>query len=378
MIETQANLRHSPLWPVTNQEAANLLTTIQAGWELVAQYGDPLDEYRAARQGLAIMDQSAWGCLTLTNTDRLGFVQRMSTNDTTKLSAGDGLKTIFTTPTGRIVDHTLVLCQSDQLLVVGSLGMGAALYDWFRRYIFFRDKVRAKNITDETARLALFGPDTPRALATVLGIDIGSWPLDHHVDQPLPENGAESPGGTVTLARMTGFGEPAALLIGAPASLAWVWPRLVASGGRPLGLQAYEMLRIEAGIPVQGRELGEEYNPHEAGIISSVSFSKGCYIGQEVIARLDTYQKVQKHLMGLQPVGKPSNISDIFQPGAKILAEDREAGTITSVTYSPALASPIALGYVRTRWAQPGAELQLERPDGVRLPVRLVELPFVR
>ncbi|MSP11388.1 MAG: aminomethyl transferase family protein [Chloroflexi bacterium] len=378
MIETQTNLRHSPLWRVTNREGADLPTMVHAGWELGSQYRGPLDEYQAARQGLAILDQSAWACLTLSNTDRLGFVQRMSTNDATKLSPGGGMKTIFTTPTGRILDETLILCQPDQLLVVGSLGMGAALFNWFRHYIFFRDKVKAQNITDTTARLALFGPSTPAALAAVLDVDVSSWSLYQHADIPISESAALAAGSTITLARIAGFGEPAASVIGTAESLTWLWGRLVEHGGQPLGMRAYDMLRIEAGIPEQGRELGEEYNPHEAGIIDAVSFSKGCYIGQEVIARLDTYQKIQKHLMGIQPVTTGAGWAESLQPGAKLISStNQEAGFITSAAYSPALAGPIALGYIRTKWAEPGAELRLQAQGDNQLPVQLVKLPFV-
>lgn len=137
-----------------------------------------------------------------------------------------------------------------------------------------------------------------------------------------------------------------------------MWQHLVASGLTPLGMEAYEALRVRHAIPAYGRELGEAYNPLEAGLIGSINFEKGCYIGQEVIARLDTYHKVQRHLALLQF----SSQSDVS--AAQTLQHNgQNMGVVTSVTRVPTTGEVIGLGYVRTGLAAPGTRLQLAGSD---------------
>jgi hypothetical protein len=125
----------------------------------------------------------------------------------------------------------------------------------------------------------------------------------------------------------------------------------------PIGTQAYEAVRLQHAVPLYGHEMGDAYNPLEAGLIGSIDFHKGCYIGQEVIARLDTYQKVQKRLVRLR-----------FSPDAKVfqdaaLEDDgQQVGKVTSVTSLPITGERIGLGYVRTGSLEVGAHLQLAAP----------------
>ena len=127
---------------------------------------------------------------------------------------------------------------------------------------------------------------------------------------------------------------------------------------------------MERGIPAFGKELGESYNPLEAGLMPLISFTKGCYIGQEVVARLNTYDKVQKSLVGLRWDGDSAGAS-----GTRLLLDGKQAGVMTTAAMSPRIAGVIGLGYVRKAHATPGSELLLESPDGPT-PVRVTTLPF--
>jgi len=153
-----------------------------------------------------------------------------------------------------------------------------------------------------------------------------------------------------------------------------LWDELM-NTGQPLGVQpmgeaAYDVLRIEAGWPASKIDFDEELNPHEAGMLPYINFNKGCYIGQEVIARLDTYDKVQKHLLGLVLEG------DIV-PVAKspISIADQEVGYVTSACHSIGLGQNIALGYVRSKFADDGREVRVVSDKGAMMG-KLVKLPF--
>lgn len=130
----------------------------------------------------------------------------------------------------------------------------------------------------------------------------------------------------------------------------------------------FEVLQIEAGQGAPGAEWTEEHNPLEAGLVRIVSFNKGCYIGQEVVARLDSYNKVKQHLVGF--IGE-----DPIPPGAEFSDEGRTTGRITRSTFSPELQQYIALGYIRTQYANPGTEVVAEY-NGRKYPLQIVKLPF--
>jgi folate-binding protein YgfZ len=137
-----------------------------------------------------------------------------------------------------------------------------------------------------------------------------------------------------------------------------------------VGTEALEMVRIEQGVPVQGNELNEDANPLEAGLLDHISFNKGCYIGQEVVARLDTYDKVQRKLVG---VSWNENAAPVER--APLRFDETEVGYTTSHARSPRLDRPVALAYVRNAHAKPGTALSMDSTDG-RVEVRVEGLPL--
>jgi folate-binding protein YgfZ len=138
----------------------------------------------------------------------------------------------------------------------------------------------------------------------------------------------------------------------------------------PIGLEVFDVLRIEAGIPVYGRELREDYNPLEANLRKFVSFTKGCYIGQEVIVRLDTYNKLQRRLVGF--------IFDTrggVERNARVLFNDEEIGLVTSSAFSYGIQKTIGLGYVKLQYAVPGVNLKVIS-KGKEIFAEVINLPF--
>ncbi|MGQ9903828.1 MAG: CAF17-like 4Fe-4S cluster assembly/insertion protein YgfZ [Anaerolineae bacterium] len=267
-----------------------------------------------------------FGRLRLTGSTRLDFVQRMSTGDMRGLQAGEGRTTVFTTPIGRMVDYTLVLAEPDSLLLVCGGGNQERLARWLRKYILFNDDVQVSDESSALPMLGIFGPEAD-AWAETVQPGASSWPLYTHR------------AGLVKAQPLQGAGY---YWIGRNAPIAQA----------PSPLSEYEALRIAAGYPAYPGEINEDYIPLEAGLLDAVSFTKGCYIGQEIIARMESRGQLAKKLARLQLT---SNGEASAQPGDRLLADSAEVGVITSV--SPA--GDAALGYVRSAHAQPGARLRI-------------------
>ena len=145
---------------------------------------------------------------------------------------------------------------------------------------------------------------------------------------------------------------PNLYIVGQAEAVANAWQASMSAGDEPMGTEAWEALRVALAVLVHGTELGDAYNPLEAGLMGAISFTKGCYIGQEVIARLDTYQKVQCRLVSLA-------IPDSIESGTRLMQDNREVGMLTSVSPLIANGQKLGLGYVRTAAVDQGAQLQL-------------------
>ena len=329
-----------------------------ADWELPAHYGDPEAEYRAGRQGAVLRDTSHWSRLRFSGRDHLDFLHRMTTNHFQGLAPGAGLEAVFTDNRGRILELGTFYRAGEQTLAVLSPSGREKIPAWLDRYIF-AEKITTQDLTLELAMFEVFGPQAAALFAQVLGQDLTSVADHHLLNDPLTEG--------VWLARLDRFGHAGLRAIGPAAKLIELWGRLAAAGAQPLGEEAWEMLRVEAGLPMQGQELGEEHNPWEANLGRTIHMNKGCYIGQEVIARLDTYDKVKQRLIGLELPEGP-----LPPAGTVLRAGTAEAGRLTSAVRISGQPRGIGLAYVRRDHWQPGTLLQLE---GNPQPVCVVPLP---
>lgn len=278
--------------------------------------------------------------LLLTGQTRLELVNRMSTQAVTGLKSGEGAATVLTTDIGRIIDRVILYATSDSVYVLTGDGHAAALARYFMRNIFFNDDVRVQDITAETAVFGVYGPRAAEMLAAA-GFAEVDFPL-HHWRQ------SEIGGATAYIHRADPVTDDSYLVTASATDREAVWGALSAAGLVPIDEPSYDYLRIEAGLPRFGRELSLHYIPLETGLWDDVSFSKGCYTGQEIIARMESRGKLAKRLVGLRP-GAP------VEAGAEITAGGRSVGTITSAADGPA--GLLALGYVKTAALSEGAEL---------------------
>lgn len=314
------------------------------GFQLPAVYSDFASEYAAATTGVGVHDASYMGRLKATGEDGLDLLNRMSTNKVVDLASGEGAVTVLTTDRGRIIDVLGVVNQGDHVILLTSPGRQQAVIDWLDKYTIMEDLV-IEDVTAETTMLALIGPDA----GDLLGRGPSQLPQDSLTSRSL------SLAGTDVLAVEQPLGSLSRYwLICAPDAAAGLWQHLTDNGAIPIGATAMDAVRVNFGVPEYGPELGEPYNPLEAGLIGSVDFTKGCYIGQEVIARLDSYKKVQKYLVSLS-----FDTESIVSPGLELLEEGKPVGSITSVAPEATSGVLKGLGYVKAANATPGARLDI-------------------
>ncbi len=315
--------------------------------------------YWAARTGAALRDEGDHARLWLGGEDRIAFLQRISTNDV-RLLPGQGAVTVLTSPTARIQAVLTVLAMPAGLLLLAGPGQGPALFNTLRTQIFFNDKIALEGRGGALAQFSLLGPQSAGLLAQIAG-PVDDLPLFGW--RTLPIVGVD-----VTVQRGEGLGgDGFTLLIPSPAALA-VKAALLRAGALPLDEDAYHVLRVEAGVPAPGAELTEQVNPLEAGLRRFCDDHKGCYTGQEIIARQITYDKVTTHLVGLL-------LDERVAPEAKIMAEGKQAGWVSSAVHSIALQRPIALAFVRRPHHEPGVQVTVQSGEHA-LAASVVSLPF--
>ena len=326
---------------------------------LPRHYGEVRHEYDRAISAAVVRDCSHLGRLRFDGADHLDFLHRMSTNDFNSLTSGTGLQAVFTDNRGRILELGTFFRDGDSSLAIVSPGGGQRLLEWLERF-HFAERFEMVDVASATAMIEVFGPD-----ASTVAREIAGNPLPDDNLRVLREAGDTG----IWFARVDRFGHAGFLVVGPPGSVRDSWSQLLRAGATPIGEEAWDILRVEAGLPIHDAELNEDHNPWEAGLDDAIHLDKGCYIGQEVLARLDTYDKVKQHLVGL---GLPPDLSPVAS--APLRAGRKEAGTVTSTCCSPRFGN-IGLAYVRTAHAAEGTVLSCES-EGSEQTATVVALPF--
>ncbi|MDP3062831.1 MAG: folate-binding protein [Chloroflexota bacterium] len=320
--------------------------------ELTPRYTDTTSEYRAALEGAALHDASRFGRLRVTGVDALDLLNRLSTNRLDRLSAGESAMTVLVDEKARIIDLLTVANLGDELLIFTSPGAAQRVVQWLDKYTF-AEEIAVQDVTDSTAMLSLLGPESPAVLARLPDLDMKGA-------APNTASRLSLDGVAAILVRRDAPWLPSWDLVVPAGQAARVWDALAGAGATPMGEEAWQALRVERGVPIHGHELTEQYNPLEAGLAACVSFDKGCYIGQEVIARLDTYKKLQRRLVRLRfPPGAAVAEGDALEQGGK------RVGVLTSVATRPADGAVLAIGYVRLTALDGAVRLSLADKPGV-------------
>jgi folate-binding protein YgfZ len=341
-----------------------------SGQEAVVHYGDWLAEHRALREAAGVIDLSFRGRLCLLGEDRQRFLHGQVTNDVKKLEAGQGCYAAIISGKGKMQADLNIFRLENELLLDFEPGLADELVQRLDKYII-ADDVQVVDVAPHYGLLSVQGPKSAEALAKLgLPVILPDKPLDlvKLADETL---------GELYIANHARLGSQGFDLFVPTASLGAVLDKLIAScrevGGDAAGWRAFDTARIEAGIPRFGVDMDETNLPPEAGLEGkAVSYSKGCYIGQEVIARIRTYGQVAKALRGLRLA---DDLAALPVKGDKLVKDGKDVGYITSAVASPALKANIALGYVRKECNQPGTVLTLRVGAG-EARAFIVPLPF--
>ena len=310
----------------------------------------------AVETGVALCDRSDWGRIWLSGADRLRFLHNQTTNDIQSLKPGQSCDTVFVTSTGRTIDLATAYILEDAILLLVSPGYSQKLIDWMDRFIFFADKVELQDITESTIAFSLLGTGSD-ALLEKLGIHAIAL---HSPNTHQRVNLADI---EVRVAVGSGLTTPGYTLIADRDRGSALWQALTEAGAVPLGEQAWQQIRIAQGRPVPGQELTEENNPLEAGLWQTISLSKGCYIGQETIARLHTYKGVKQQLWGVR-------LSQAAAPETPVFSGEEKIGKLTSCIETQA--GWLGLAYIRTKAIAPDLVVQVGDQSA-----ELVAVPFV-
>ena len=337
-------------------------------WELVAHFTDPHEEHCTVRQAVGIIDLSHRGRLRLTGNDRAAYLHRIISNDVEGLSIGEGNYATILTNRGKIIADMNVYVFDESIGIETNTETTSTLYQELDKYLV-ADDVTIEDLTEHTGAIGIHGPKSIELLQEIFGFDVGDLPQYHSIIHEID-------GRCLICVRVNETGEVGYNLCTTSESMEWLWDTLLTKGrtfsAQPVGLTALNSLRIEAGIPRYGAELDDSVFPLEAELEQSISFEKGCYIGQEIVARMKYRGHPNRLLRGFEIVGdvQPQNRDRLFDA-------DKEIGWITSATVSPTLEKIIAMGYVRIAFTDEGSQIEVETTDGpVNATTRL--LPFYR
>jgi folate-binding protein YgfZ len=329
---------------------------------LPARFDSPETEWRYAREGCAVFAAGFRAMVRASGSDRESFLHGMLSNDVKALQAGQGAYAAHLTQQGKIVCDLRLYRSEDFFLLDTLASRSDALLQSLDRYLI-ADDVEFRCCEEDTPLLGLEGSQAVALLARVLGQEISGPDLSHR--------DIEFRGSHIRVVVVSEVNRSGLLLCGTPALAADLFAKLCECGAKPIGMEALDVLRVEGGVPWYGLDMDDEVLLMETGLERAVSFTKGCYLGQEVVERIVARGRVNRKLSGLLFEG-----ADTPEPGVKLTSGEREVGYVTSSVRSFALNRPIGLGYVHRSFLEPGTELEVGRQEG-RTKATVTKLPFV-
>lgn len=300
------------------------------------------ESYTAAYEAAIVVDQSERGFLRFTGETRLDLINRMSTQKVVGLASGQGAATILTTDIGRIIDRIILYAADDRVYCLTGQNNGDNIARYLMRFVFFMDDFQVEELSQQTAILGVYGRRSQEILADRFEMEL-DLPL-HHWTEVRINNSA------VTIHRTDPIAGDSFLIRCNVEEIDDLQAFLLEAGVTPANEEAFEYLRIVEGQPRLGRELTPDYIPLEAGLWDDVSFNKGCYTGQEIIARMESRGRLAKKLALFR-------LESLVEPGTEVISSGKAVGIITSAADGPA--GVRALGYVKTSALEDGGPFKV-------------------
>jgi len=352
------------------------------GCNLPANYGDAQREYKFARESVALIDKNYRCVFSFTGKDRVRYLNAMLTGNIRDLAAGHGNVSLLLNPQGRILAEVEALALEDRLLVISFAMIRARLIETFDKFIIM-DDVTLEDVTDKFGTLALEGPEAAEIVRELCGTDLNALEDFAHVENTIA--------GISCRVIRTSAGEiPGVEFLTPRENLAALWNLLLIAvkkhGGGPVGYEALNVLRLEEGVAWYGVDFDENQIPHQASLEAThISYTKGCYTGQEIVERVRSRGQIQRRRVMLRFSGDaiPRAGEPLFAPSAQDSVEHdaenktersaenpaepstenpagrgAEIGFVTRAARSPKFAAVIGMGYVRREQMDPGSKVK--------------------
>ena len=338
-----------------------------ARWSVPNDYGEELSEYKAVRENVGIIDLSPRGKLRLSGKHHLKFLQGMLSNDVLKLEKDKGMYATILTVKGRMISDMRVYREKESVLLDLEPGLNEKVAQLLTKFRLSY-KADINDITDNMGLLSIQGPHSGKLMELLLEEEIPQMEEFNFIQK-------EFSGRDLTIVKVNRTGEEGYDIYLDNSGLEVLWSTLINKGEglniKPVGYGVMNTLRIEAGIPIYGIDMDESNIPIEAGLWDALNFEKGCYVGQEVVARIKWRGHVNWHLMGFKSEGEM-----VPEIGAEIFDGERKIGRITSSAFSHTLNNPLSIGYIRREFKEAGTKVSLKGADGSEVQAEVNELPF--
>lgn len=361
----QAESLKSPLHDLF--AAGGILFSTADNWLVPSNFSDARQEYAAVREhGAGLLDLSSRARIRVSGTEAVLFLNGLITNDMKTLGQNQWMPAVFPNVQGRLLASVRVLRLADQgtspmFLLDSEASMRERVLQTIFKFTMAGD-FKVEDVTTTSACISIQGKDAPAIMNQAFGTDAQSG----NTLQSHSWNGIEL---LVVHASYTGE-EGYDIIVDAPIAVR-IWQALLAAGAKGVGTKTLEVLRIEAGIPKSGVDMDESLVVSETNLDDAVSFTKGCYIGQEIIARIKYRGHVAKKISGVV-------LDSQVEPSAKLLSpENKEVGTVTSIAFSPLLQKWIGVALIKYQYLAAGTELHaMAESETIRCTV--TDLPFVK
>ncbi|MFZ3200366.1 MAG: aminomethyltransferase family protein [Candidatus Acidiferrales bacterium] len=350
MEEKTTAIMETPL--ASEHRAANARMKEFAGCLLPAAFSDFGREYRAAREAVALFDTSWHAILAATGRDRAKYLHAITSNNIQAIEEGRGTLALLLNPQGHILAELEVYAQAERLLVRAHASVRERTVATLEKYIISSD-VNIEDLTEKAGSMAIEGPRAAVIVQQACGLELGLLPEMAIRDVTIGHISCQ-------FLRRSHFGELGAEFIARRDALPSLWQKLLAGvrahDGEPIGMDTLNSLRLEAGVPWFGADFGDAMIPHEAALENThISFTKGCYTGQEIVERVRSRGHVNRKRVALKfsTVEPPP-------PGAKLRAGGADVGHVTSAAFSPAAGTAIGMGYLRREHFAPGSVVEFD------------------
>ena len=338
------------------------------GWDMAQSYSGSSEEHHAVRANAGLIDLSFCGCLRIWGTEAVQFLNGLVSNDVKSLAAGKGMRAAFLTGHGKVRALCRVLNLGKEFLVITDPQTHAKVFGYVFPFSYAGD-FKVEEVSERYRLLSVQGPKSQLVMREISFEPVPSLEVHGFFETMIA-------GHRALVVQASHTGELGFDILVPESSLTDVWDFILLKGKFhslvPVGLRAVDSLRIEAAVPVYGVDVDETNMLLEVGLDDAVSFTKGCYTGQEAVAMATYRGHVSKKLSGLA-------LSDNTVPsrGDTVRKESKEVGLVTSALRSETLGSVIALAYVKYGFFEVGSSLEVEGATGTT-PAIVVELPFFK